>query len=98
MSRVPSNTTITLFGEIYDNTVDPPELVDPTDVILTIQLPDDSFETFTFSGLDLTNTAVGKYQMDYLPATPGSYEYEFKATGTYTASRRRDFYVLESLS
>ena len=60
---------------------------DPTTVTFTVELPDQTTETFVF-GVDpeVTNPSVGVYNLAYLPATAGVYQYKVVGEGAVVAT------------
>ncbi len=74
---------ITIF---YTFTVDGTP-TSPTTVIFTVELPDESVETFTF-GVDpeVTNPSVGVYELLYTPLSSGVYNYKVAGTGAVIAT------------
>jgi hypothetical protein len=68
--------------------------VDPTNLILRIKSPDGSVQEYT-SG-DITQTATGKYQYDFLSIAAGTHRYRWEGTGTAQGAVEGSFKVAES--
>lgn len=68
--------------------------VDPTNLTLRIKLPDGSVQEFA-SG-DVTQTATGKYQYDFLSTAAGTHRYRWEGTGTAQGAVEGSFKVAES--
>lgn len=76
-------TEVTLF---YTFTVEGVP-TDPTTVTFTVELPDETVETFV-DGVDpeVTNPSTGYYELAYLPAQVGTYNYKVAGTGLVVAT------------
>jgi hypothetical protein len=70
---------------------------DPSNVTFYVRDPQDTLTTYVF-GVDaeLTNPAVGVYQLAIVPTIPGHYNYRAEGTGTVVAACEGDFDVLPS--
>lgn len=72
--------------------------VDPGEVTLTLELPDSTTATRTYSAGEVDRQAAGVYTYDYDPPQAGRYHYRFAATGGYRAAVASVFTVLDSLA
>lgn len=68
---------VTLSSEIKNKAG---AFADPSDITLTIKLPDGSLVVYTMG--DLAHTALGKFEIDYLIESVGTHTYRFKGTGS----------------
>lgn len=93
MGVYPLGTEVTVFHTFTLDDVP----TDPTGITVTVELPDETLETFVF-GVDaeLTNPSVGYYELAYLPATSGTYNYRIVGTGAVAAASEGSFTVAAS--
>lgn len=78
------DTTLQLTGD-FVRSLDG-ALEDPTDVIVFIAAPGGPFNTFTFSGNQVTKLAVGQYSYVFTPSISGTWTYKWQGVGTVTAT------------
>jgi hypothetical protein len=73
---------VTIFRTFTDEGVE----TDPATVTIEVERPNGSIDEFVF-GIDaqVTNPSVGYYELAYLPASPGTYNYRWTSTDPNTA-------------
>lgn len=69
--------------------------IDPTGLTLRIKLPDSTVIEWAYPG-DITQTATGKFQYDFLSTTAGTHRYRWEGTGTAQGAVEGSFKVAES--
>lgn len=70
--------------------------VDPSTLILLIQLPDGTKLQRDYPG-QVTKTATGQFQYDYLAAASGVHYFRWEGTGTGQGAAESEFEVNESV-
>jgi len=69
--------------------------IDPSNLILRVKLPDGSVQEWTYPG-DISQTATGKFQYDFLSTAAGTHRYRWEGTGTAQGAVEGSFKVNES--
>lgn len=83
MGLYPFGTEVTMFHTFTLDGVP----TDPTTVTFTVELPDETTETFVSGGdPEVTNPSVGYYELAYSPTLAGTYNYKAVGTGAVAAA------------
>lgn len=82
--NIPVGNVARIDGHFTDATQAP---ADPTEVVVTITLPDATEETFAFSLDEVDKVTTGHFRLDYELATAGDYRWKMVGTGAIDAER-----------
>jgi len=66
---------------------------DPTAIVMTLKLPDNTLITKTYALAELTKSATGVYYYDYLITKAGDHYYRFAGTGAVATAGEQYFAV-----